>query len=76
MDARTCGEYKHLLFVDFEKAFDCIEFSAVLRASAEGWIIGNYVKIDKEANAGCSADNAVHHPSPHFNREKSKVDDP
>lgn len=53
------GENKfllYLLFVDFEKAFDSVERSVLLRALEKEEIDRSYVEVVKEANTGCSTD--------------------
>lgn len=53
------GENKfllHLLFVDFEKAFDSVVRSVLLRALEKEEIDRSYVEVVKEANAGCSTE--------------------
>ncbi|KAG6926619.1 hypothetical protein G0U57_011657, partial [Chelydra serpentina] len=52
-------EYKLPLciaFVDYEKAFDSVEFNAILKALAEQGINTQYISLLKEANTGCTTD--------------------
>lgn len=52
-------EYKFPLcvaFVDYQKAFDSVEFNAVMRSLSEQGVNANYIKLLKEANSGCTTD--------------------
>ena len=42
--------------MDYQKAFDSIEFNAVMSSLVEQGINTNYVKVLKEANSGCTTD--------------------
>ena len=50
-----------LLFIDYEKAFNCVELNAVLRALVEQGIDANYVELIKYANTSCSTDIKLFH---------------
>ena len=50
-----------LLFIDYEKAFDSVELTAVFKALIEQGIDTNYVELIKEANTGCSTDIKLFH---------------
>jgi len=45
-----------LAFVDYEKAFDSVEFNAVLQALANQGIDDSYIRILLEANTGCTTE--------------------
>ena len=45
-----------IAFVDYQKAFDSVEFNAVMSSLYEQGINTNYIKLLKEANSGCTTD--------------------
>jgi len=55
----TAKEYRLpicLAFVDYEKAFDSVEFNAVLQALANQGIDDSYIRILLEPNTGCTTE--------------------